>query len=81
MTPGVWGSVCITYFAYCNWSQPIRTVQVASSPPSGFLTHLLSGWGVGAGFSTSYFCSFLEAFPTACLCEQILLSWVGLLLH
>ena len=37
ITPGVRGSVCIIYFAYCNLSQPVRAVQVASPPPLGFL--------------------------------------------
>lgn len=59
ITPGVRGSVCMMYFAYCNRSQPIRAVQVTSPPPLGLLIYL---WGGGGG-SSSYiiFCSFLEA--------------------
>ena len=58
ITPGVRGSVCIIYFAYCNRSQPIRAVQVASPPPLGLLIYL---WGGGGGSSSYIFCSSLEA--------------------
>lgn len=58
ITPGVRGSVCIIYFAYCNRSQPIRAVQVASLPPLGLLIYL---WGGGGGSSSYIFCSSLEA--------------------
>lgn len=67
ITPGVWGFVCIIYFAYCNQSQPVRAVQVASLHPFGFLIYL---WGEG-GYSTSYFYSSLEALLTTCSCVQI----------
>lgn len=74
ITPGVRGSVCMMYFAYCNRPQPIRAVQVISPLLLGFL--YIYGVEVGSS-SYIFFCSSWKHL-TVCSHEHIWLSGLGL---